>query len=689
MVQRSVVLPFLLAGAALAQAMPLDAQRPDSTRRDSIVQLPPISVTSRAAEPTHVVAAAVGVLDSAALRQGRRTAGLADALSDLPGTYVADRGHFALDQRISLRGFGSRSAFGTRGVMILLDGVPQTLPDGQSQFTNVDLDDIARVEVLRGSASALYGNGAGGVVSLQSAPAAPEPWAARARLEGGEAGYLKWSGWGSVRQGRWSGTGSLSRATVDGFRQHSSADLRRLGVQGEYRGSRVKLALRFHAADDPRADNPGALTQAEYAANPDSAAAANLRNGTGKAVSQQQGSLGLSHMDTAGTSYDLTLFGLHRNLDNPLASATDVRILRWAGGVRGSVTRRLGAAMSSPLMTAGFDAQWLRDDRANLQNVASGTPDTTLRQIESTAELGPFLRGSWQPSGRWGVDAGVRYDRVRFRVADRYLADGEDNSGARSMGAWSGSVAATYTGFAPLAPYASLSTSYETPTTTELAVQQSGAGGFNPSLGPQRAVNAEIGARGADGPVTWSLALFNAWIRDALVPYAQADGRSYYVNAGRIRNRGIELGATARVNAQWTLQGAWTFADYRFIDYVLVNGATSTDFGGHRLAGVPRSFLRLGMRGRIAGGWIAVTQTVASGLWADDANAIRADGWNSTDARLGYSLRTDGAAIAPFAGVSNLWNARYVASVTINGANGRVLEPSAPRTIYGGLEASW
>src|SRR5581483_5515376 len=173
-------LPSLALGcAALLAAGPLGAQVPDSARRDTtrVQRLPEITVTvTRTQEPLLRVPAAVGVVDSTDIRRAQPTLGLDEALNNLPGVYVANRYNFSLDQRLSIRGFGSRANFGTRGVKILLDGVPQTLPDGQSQLTNVEFADLGRIEVLRGSASSLYGNASGGVILLESQPADPNPF---------------------------------------------------------------------------------------------------------------------------------------------------------------------------------------------------------------------------------------------------------------------------------------------------------------------------------------------------------------------------------------------------------------------------------------------------------------------------------------------------------------------------------
>ena len=158
---RLVIVLLAAIPAALRAQQPT---RPDSAARDSAQRLETIEVTvTRTPEPLERVPAAVSVLGKTDIRRGQATLGLDESLNDLPGVYVANRYNFSLDQRLSIRGFGSRSSFGTRGVKILLDGVPQTLPDGQSQLTNVEFGSIGRIEVLRGSASSLYGNASGGM----------------------------------------------------------------------------------------------------------------------------------------------------------------------------------------------------------------------------------------------------------------------------------------------------------------------------------------------------------------------------------------------------------------------------------------------------------------------------------------------------------------------------------------------
>src|SRR3954463_6631396 len=429
----------LLSVTSLVQAQQRDTSTVDSTR---VGKLPEITVT-RAPEPLDRVPYAVGVLDHQALRRGQQTVGVDEALNNLPGVVVANRYNFSLDQRITIRGFGSRPNFGVRGLKILLDGVPQTLPDGQSQLTNIDFADIDKAEVLRGASSSLYGNASGGVIALSSEAAAPGPFAQRIRVHGGGGqrdgdGFYKWQSWTSARSGNVSGTLSVSQFKADGFRQHSAAEFRQLNTGLDYAITGFTLAtLRLSLADNPQAQNPGALTFTEYQQNPDSAAASNIRRGADKDAQQYQLALRARHFDAAGNEYEATVFGLLRDLANPLAappptgvtptSGTYVAIDRAVGGVRMSANRRLGRGNESPKIAAGIDVQRMRDDRENLVSDA-GVPSSTviLDQREQVTEVGPFAQLTWSPSDRWLVSGGARYDWVGFDLTDYFLTDGDD-----------------------------------------------------------------------------------------------------------------------------------------------------------------------------------------------------------------------------------------------------------------------
>ncbi len=701
---RGAVIVGVLASLPAAGALAQEPVAGDTVAQDTsqVRQLPELNVTvTRSAEPLQRVPYAVGVLTRDDLQRGQQTLGIDEALNNLPGVVVSNRYNFSLDQRISIRGFGSRSNFGVRGLKILLDGVPQTLPDGQSQLTNIDFATIERAEVLRGASSSLYGNASGGVISFQTQQAAPGPFAQNIRVQGGSGerdgdDFYKWQTWTSGRTGSASGTLSLSQFKADGFRQHSAAEFRQLNAGVDYAISGSTLArLRLSLADNPEAQNPGALTLNEYLANPNAAAPNNIVRGADKDAQQHQLALALRHFDGAGNEYEATIFGLLRDLANPLAAPPDINpgltagtyvaIDRAVGGARLSASRRLGSGDESPRLNAGADVQFMRDDRQNfVHNGGVPTSAVFLDQLENITEIGPFAQVQWSPNERLLLSTGLRYDWVRFDLDDRYLGDGTDDSGARTMAALSGNIGASLSFDTRFVPYVNISTAFETPTTTELVNQPDGSGGFNPELGPQRAVNYEVGARGQPAAgISYSVALFLGRVSDAIVQQEEVGGRAFFRNAGRTHNDGAEVGLTVSPVSALTLSAAYTYARYRFAGDTL---------DGNRLPGVPEHFWRLGVRSILPAGFYAdADHTISTSVAADDANAIIVPAWGEgvTNLRLGWTGNTGTLRLAPFLGLNNLWDRRYIGSVTLNGVGGRVIEPAPGRVLYIGTEIGY
>jgi iron complex outermembrane recepter protein len=682
-----------IAGLCTLAAMPAAAQTPDSAAR-----IPDLQVTvTRTPTALSRLGASVTVIDSTAIHRSRLATGLDEALAFVPGVVAENRWNYAVDERVSIRGFGARSNFGLRGVKVLLDGVPQTLPDGQSQLNNLDLSLVNRIEVLRGGASALYGNASGGVLSFTTNAVPLAPWMVSARVEGGTFGTAKEELVAGARAGTLGGTLAISRFFTDGFRQQSATDQRRLNLGLEWAASSsTSFSLRLGAADDPQARNPGALTAVEYAANPDSASAANIRRGADKAVTQTQLALGMRH-DAGRLHLDATLYGLTRGLQNPLATPppapTSSNEGTWVGIDRELGGGRVSAAvdLTGASITGGIDVQSLRDNRTNRRSVNGAETDTLLLdQTERVAETGVFAQLAWPLNARVTVRGGVRRDINQFSVADHFLSDG-DASASRTMQATSGNGGiAVQLGHA-ITAWSNVATVFGTPTTTELANRPDGAGGFNPDLNPERSVTAEVGARGRVGRLSFDVAAYHTNISDAIVPDNEIGGRTYYQNAGSTRTQGIEAGLTWTIRPGLVLLGTWTLTDATFGEY-RIPGPTSTDtLDGHYLAGIPHNVARIGIQGALGRGFsIDVDQAFSSGMYGDDDNKIAVDGWAAgvTGARLAWNGRSGGLALAPFIAAMNLFDRRYVGSVTTNGSAGRVFEPAAGRTIYLGMSVT-
>jgi iron complex outermembrane receptor protein len=695
-----VVGAWCVAPTALRGQTSETPQLPDSTKPHTLA--PVIVSITRIERPLAKIPLSIQSVDRDEISRARPTWGLDEALVTVPGVFVANRYNFSQDQRISIRGFGARSAFAVRGIKILLDGIPQTLPDGQGQLTNLELGEVERIEVLRGSASALFGNASGGVISMWTRPPAIESVHQTARFVGGSFGersgrtWNKWQSTTAMRVGDGTAQMTLSRLDYEGERDHSAADQRVLNarLRVPFAGG-WSLMLLTDAADNPRADNPGSLTLAELQANRDTVPALNRNRNAGKDVTQTQSGATLHRTMTNGGEATVTVFGLTRDLKNPITT-TYIDLDRVAYGARSSVTYPLPLGSLAHRLTAGFDFQRQRDDRENYNYMNtpgdSATRDTvrSLSQLEYVTEFGPFVQSALELSPRTTIVAGLRYDWVKFAVRDRLIVGtNPDDSGERLMRALSGSLGIAVNPSRSLTVYGNVGSSFETPTTTELANSPSGAGGFNTGLKPQHAWNFELGARGSlDRRFTYSLALFQAEVRDALIPYEIAAPRFFYRNAGSARHQGLEVGGDLSVVPGLTMGATWTYSDYRFREYSFTDIAGTHVLDGRPLAGIPDNWLHLTLRAQpaaFAGGWAEVQPTYSSGYLVSDVANTRTSPWWSTNVRAGWDGEAGSMRLAPFIGINNAFNKQYVSSVVINAARGRYYEPAPGRNVYLGM----
>ena len=668
----------------------LCGQTPDTTKP---ITLAPTTVSvTRTDQPLTKVPFAVHDVARAQISQARPTWGLDEALASVPGVFVANRYNFSQDQRISIRGFGARSAFAVRGVKILIDGIPQTLPDGQGQLTNLELGDVDHIEVLRGSSSSLFGNASGGVISIWTNPDVAQlredARIVAGRFDGGRA-WNKWQSTTGLRVGR-GGSAALTVSRLDyaGERDHSAADSRIINARVRVPFSpEWSLAATLDLGYNPRADNPGSLTLAELHANRDTVPLLNKNRNAGKAVTQVQTGATVRRTLANDGEAVVTVFGLTRDLQNPITT-TYIDLNRIDYGMRASV--------SLAKVTAGLDFQRLQDDRKNFNYLNtpgdSAKPDTTraLDQLEHVTELGPFVQTTWPLATHTALTAGLRYDWVKFTVDDRLVTPtNPDNSGERLMQALSGSVGIAVNPSSTVTLYGNVGSSFETPTTTELVNSPSGAGGFNANVGPQRAVNYEIGGRGSLGAtVKYTVAVFQADVRDEIVQYAADPTRAYYTNAGSARHRGVELSADVAPLSGVSLAAFWTYADYRYRSYGFTVGTSTHVLDGRALPGIPRNWVNLIARAQPAsfrGGWAELQQTYSSDYYVNDTLGTRTSPWWATNIRVGWEGNAGGMRLAPFVAVNNAFNHLYVSSVVINAARDRYYEPAPSRNFYVGL----
>lgn len=650
--------------------------------------LPSIVVSaSRVTEPELQVPASISVLEVDPLRGGSGGSGFAQSLAPVPGLVAQDRLSYAQDLQISLRGYGARASFGVRGIRILMDGLPYTLPDGQSQTDPIALSVASRIEVLRGPNSVMYGNAAGGVIQVFStdAPAQPEVGLGiRLGSESTREEFVNAAG----ASGELDYVAAFSRFDSDGYRRHSAARRDHLYAKLSYRPDRRSVtSLILNGENQPFAEDPSSLNAEQLAEDPRQAVARVFQFGAGEFHRHRQA--GLVHAREFGDSglLNLTVWSGSRRVvqflpfagDEPLSSGAVVDLdntsmggsLFWSGTGDGTA--------SAMRWSAGMDFQGLHEERKGFINDEGIKGALARDEDNASSNLGAFTQWRWSID-QWHLDAGIRHSRVAFNVDDHFInANNPDDSGELNYARTTSFAGLSWQASLASSAYLSLGNGFETPTFAELAYRPDGQSGLNLSLKPATSRQVELGYKAdLSERSRLRLALYSINSNNEIITASNIDGRSTFRNAGETSRKGLEasLDGDLAKNLEGSL--AWTLLDARY---------SSEPFTGMRLPGVPRHTFFGSLRWTRSDG---KRYASANAMWrgrmvADDANLHAAGGNLRMDLEAGVRRTLGGWHFDGFLRLDNVLDRRSVAAVVVNAGNGRYYQPAADRTILIGI----
>jgi iron complex outermembrane receptor protein len=689
--RRAPALAALALASASASAQPV-AESTDARVADVVV------TATRLPQPALDLPAAIDRVDAAAIREGRLQVNLSESLGRVPGVVVRNRQNYAQDLQVSSRGFGARASFGVRGVRLVADGIPATMPDGQGQAATFDLATAGRIEVLRGPFASLYGNSSGGVIQVFTADGPPRPeveFALAAGSDGQRRTGVRLGG----RHGDLDGVAGASRFRTDGWREHSAARRDQYNAKLSSALAGGTLTLVASGLDQPDSQDPLGLTRAQFEDDPRQADPAALLFDTRKSVRQAQ--LGVVHEVAVGRDDALqvrvhagtrdVLQFLAQPGDGPLASGGVVDLDRRYGGAGVRWTRTVRG--ERPLvLSVGAERDALDERRRGHVNERGVQGALRRDEDDRVASTDGYALAEWRFAPAWSAAAGVRASRVAFESRDDYVtAANPDDSGSV---AYSRTLPVAGIVFEP-APqwrlYASAGGGFETPTFTELAYRPGGEPGLNFALRPALSRHAELGAKARLGDgVRLAVALFRIDTRDEIVVDSSAGGRTTFRNASRTRRDGLELSASGSLGAGFEGAVAYTRLDARFTQGFVSGSPPVPVPAGSRLPGVPGSTLYAELVWRhAASGFHAGAELQASGrVFVNDANTDAAAGWAVAGLRAGIERTLGAWRLSAFARVDNVGDHRYAGSVIVAEARGRWFEPAPGRTWLVGATAT-
>jgi iron complex outermembrane receptor protein len=690
-IPRAVALALFAAAAA-------SAQEPEVL--DAVVV-----TATRVEEPSLKLPVSVDRIYSDDIRFARPQVNLSETLPRVPGIVVQNRQNYAQDLQISSRGFGARSTFGVRGIRLIADGIPATMPDGQGQASTFDLATAERIEVLRGPFSTMYGNSSGGVINVltESGPPKPEAWA-----DGYFGSYRTWKvglKFGGT-WGRLNALGGLSRFQTDGYRDHSAAERDQLNAKLAYAlGESTSLTAVVNGLDQPNSEDPLGLTAAQVQQDPRQANPAALLFDTRKSVRQLQGGLVLDQRLADGGALQASAYYGGRTVTQFLAltgaapatsSGGVVDLDRDYGGGALRYTRPFATASGALRLSVGAEYESMSERRQGFVN-NFGVQGALRRDEDDTVwSLNGYAQVEWEFAPAWLALLGVRATRVDYESRDYFITPGNpDDSGSRAFSNVGPAAGLLYRFTPTVSGYATYGQGFETPTFAELAYRPDGSSGLNFQLDPAVSQQFEVGVKALLGArARVNLAAF--WIEtdDEIVVATNQGGRSTFQNAGRTRRTGLELAAEARLGAGFEAILAYTYLDAEFSDPFTTVPAPAappvTIPAGNQLPGVPRTSAYGELRWRHPpSGFTTALEVLYKGrVYVNDQNSQFADAY--TVANLVFALTQRGSRwqLREFVRVDNLFDTQYVGSVIVNEANGRYYEPSPGRNFLVGIQAS-
>lgn len=631
-----------------------------------------------------------------------RRVGLNDVLWATPGVLAQSRSG-GQDIRLTVRGFGARgngdrSNAGTiRGIKLLVDGIPETDPDGRTSLDLVDLQSAARIEVVRTNASTLFGNASGGVINIDSQSPFPAPYAELTTMVG-SFGLQR----GNLKVGATLGTGRLSlsgsRVEFDGWRSHtanSSTQMHTSLVSDLGKSTRLKLLA---SGAITRLQIPGALTQAQYHAD------AKQANPTYAARSERRynrvGRIGFSLSGTISEEHSFEVLGY----------VTPKVLQRSERGTFRDFNRyHLGGGIT--YQWKPVDIAWLgrvaggvdeayQDGTILFYNLVNGERGDSLRtnKREGANTLGMFLQVEVQLSDAISAIVGGRYD-CQMYLSEIFAAGAKSKSftDQLTLDHFTPRAALLYRLSGNHSLYLSIGGGVESPAFNEVDPPPTIAGvQLNPFLKPMSSTTLEIGMKGyelfRDTPIVrsliYSLAAYSISVKNEIVPY---DGGVWFFSAGGSRRYGVELGTRIEFLHSVSLTTALTYLNAEYVTYKNELG----EFSGKNVPGIPTTVINA--RARYAspfGLFVDLGLEHINSYYADDANTASVPSYVVVHASAGYGLRVGSVSTSAFLGVNNLMDQQHVASVFINPSvrsgggtpiTPAYLEPGLPRNAFGGF----
>ncbi len=662
-----VTLLCFLASSVVAQ------QQQEDTLKTN--ELAPVTVTAYRVEMSDMATPlSMTRIGERQLQKGAQQLGLDEALMNVPGLFVQNGANFAQDIRVSIRGFGARSAFGIRGVKILVDGFPESTPDGTSQVDAVDPGSLTGLTVIRSGTGGLYGNASGGSINFNTMKFNDEEWG-EASLTMGSYGFQKSQfklGGGKANKFLYSMNAALT--TLEGYRDHSA--MRNSLVNGGFLlpiDSTLTIRGVLTYVNSPLAEDPGGLDAEELEEDRRMANSSFLYDNAGEKLWQLRAGLAISKNLNHNHRLKASFFQTNRSFESFLVNDA-VKLQRsFTGGTLNYEYRTKPGRLNWSL-NLGTDLETQVDDRKRFDNDGEGFEDQYAYLTEKYASAGLYAIQKLDFNEQVHFLASLRYDRILINVDDKFPGNFDADDYKDDFTAINPTLGFTVSPSEYATIFFNYGSNFETPTLLELSQALEDMG-----LKPQRTRSSEIGIRVLSGQqrMKAEFSFFSMKLEDEIIRVTTPLENNGYENVGSSTRMGVEFSLNGKLSKHLDLFMNANFYDFEFEDY--------DTYDGNKMPGVPRSMASLMFSySRIKNLTLVAGTNWVNSVYVDFSNLDATDDYFFGYIRAAYNFRFKNHEMEWSAGINNLYKERYNANIRVGSS--APFEPAPLRNYYTGIK---
>jgi len=660
---------------------------------------------SRAEMRSFDAPAAVQRIDRQAIEGGGPQINLSESLVRAPGLTILERQNYAQDLQISIRGFGARSAFGVRGIRLLIDGIPATTPDGQGQSSSVSLTSTDHIEVLRGPLAQLYGNSSGGVIQAFTKDATKVP-TVDYQYYLGSYGLHRADYQFSDTVGDFGLVADYGTFSTSGYRANSAAERKQFNGKLSFQpNEQTKVNVVFNQFDMPLAQDPLGLTSEQRTADPTKAGTNSIERSTRKIVLQNQlGSSIKYSLDPDSAVSGRAYYGTRENTQFQ-DSKKWVGLNRSYYGVGLQYNGRSQWQETPIEWAAGYEFDNSSERRQGGDSAAGQkTVGSLTRNEDNNAQNNDFfIQATAHVSEQISLVGGLRQSNVTFNSTDYIPATSvdKDGSGTANFTATSPLLGITWHANDALNIYANYGQGFESPTLAEMAYSNlnstTNVNTFNTAIKAANSRHYEIGAKWVpERNSRVDLAIYQINTSDEIVVLVSS-GSTSYQNAPSTSRIGWEFAAASQLSDNFSASLSASSIDAQYTTTCLSKLCPNI-VAGNKIPGIPQNstFAELAWSSEaftpktrsLLGTRVALEWQQAGRIFANDLNSKWADERSVFNLALSQRWAWNQGLVSLYGRVNNLSDARYDGSVIVNQSVSQFYEPAMPLNWVVGLSLS-